>query len=67
MLTKPRAPSHTPAIKVSGVDGLLDKVVATAEEKEEIFMAQAFPSQTMIDGVKFVRRCLLKLSTKPLE
>ena len=48
--TKPQAPSHTPAIKVSGVDGQPDKIVATAEEKEEIFMAQAFPTQTMIDG-----------------
>ena len=48
--TKPQAPSHTPAIKVSGVDGQPDKVVTTAEEKEEIFMAQAFPPQTMTDG-----------------
>lgn len=36
--TKPPVPSHTPAIKVSGVDGQPDKIVATAEEKEEIFM-----------------------------
>jgi hypothetical protein len=43
--TKPQVPAHTPAIKVSGVDGQPDKIVATAEEKEEIFMAQAFPRQ----------------------
>lgn len=45
--TKPHAPSHTPTIKVGGVAGQPDKVVATAEEKEEIFMAQAFPPQAM--------------------
>jgi len=48
--TKPQAPSHTPAIKISGVDGRADKIVATAEEKEEIFMAQAFPSQAVVVG-----------------
>jgi hypothetical protein len=32
-------PSYTPAIKVGGVDGQLDRVAATAEEKEEIFIA----------------------------
>jgi hypothetical protein len=32
-------PSYTPAIKVAGVDGQPDKIAATAEEKEEIFMA----------------------------
>jgi len=48
--TKPQAPSHTPAIKISGVDGRPDKIVATAEEKEEIFIAQAFPSQAVVVG-----------------
>jgi hypothetical protein len=48
--TKPLVPSHTPAIRISGVDGRPDKIVATAEEKEEIFMTQAFPSQAMVDG-----------------
>lgn len=45
--TKPQVPSYTPAIKVVGVDGQPDKIAATAEEKEEIFMAQAFPPQVM--------------------
>jgi hypothetical protein len=40
--TKPQVPSYTPAIRVSGVDGRLDTTAATAEEKEKIFMAQAF-------------------------
>jgi hypothetical protein len=31
------------------VDGRPDKIVAIAEEKEEIFIAQAFPSQAMVD------------------
>jgi hypothetical protein len=48
--TKPQALSHTPAIKISGVDGQPDKIVATAEGKEEIFMAQAFPSQAVVVG-----------------
>lgn len=43
--TKLQIPSHTPAIKTSGADGQPDKIVATAEEKEGIFMVQAFPSQ----------------------
>jgi hypothetical protein len=47
--TKPQVPSYTPAIKVAGVDGLPDKIAATAEEKEEIFMAQAFPPQAVDD------------------
>jgi hypothetical protein len=41
--------SHTPAIKVSGMDGRPDKIVVTAEEKEELVIAQAFPSQAMVD------------------
>jgi hypothetical protein len=48
--TKPQVPSHTPAIKVGGEDGRPDTMVATAEEKEEIFMAQAFPSQIGVGG-----------------
>jgi hypothetical protein len=47
--TKPQVPSYTPAIKVAGVDGQSDKIAATAEEKEEIFMAQAFPPQAVDD------------------
>lgn len=43
--TKPRVPSHTPAIKVGGVNGQPDNIAATVEDKEEIFMAQAFPPQ----------------------
>jgi hypothetical protein len=41
--------SHTPAIKVSGINGRPDKIVATAEEKEEIVIAQAFLSQAIVD------------------
>ncbi|KAM0705433.1 hypothetical protein Q7P35_008223 [Cladosporium inversicolor] len=48
--TKPQAPSHPPAIKVSGVDGQPDKIVTTDEEKEDISMAQAFPSQAVVVG-----------------
>jgi hypothetical protein len=44
--TNPQVPSYRPAIRVSGVDGSPDTTAATAEEKEKIFMAQAFPSQT---------------------
>lgn len=32
------------------MDGQPDRVAATAEEKEEIFMAQAFPPQARDDG-----------------
>lgn len=45
--TKPKVPSHTPAIKVASIDGQPGKVAATAEEKDEIFMAQAFPPQVV--------------------
>jgi hypothetical protein len=48
--TKPQVPSYTPAIRVSGIDGRPDTTAATAEEKEKIFMEQAFPSQTGIGG-----------------
>lgn len=44
--TKPHMPSYTPAIKIGGVGGEPDKVVANAEGKEEVFMKQAFPCQT---------------------
>lgn len=47
--TKPQVPSYTPAIKVAGIDGQSDKIAATAEEKEVIFMAQAFPPQAVDD------------------
>lgn len=45
--TKPQVPSHTPAIKVASIDGQPDKIASTAEEKEGIFMAQAFPPQVV--------------------
>lgn len=43
--TKPQVPSHTPAIKVARNDSQGDRIAATAEEKEDIFMAHAFPPQ----------------------
>jgi hypothetical protein len=43
-------PSYTPAIKVGGADGQPDRVATTAEEKEEIFIAQAFPPQARDNG-----------------
>lgn len=49
--TKPRVLLHTLVIKVSSVAGRPAKIVATAEEKEEIFIAQAFPGQAEVDGV----------------
>jgi len=48
--TKPSTPSYTPAIKVEGIDGQPGKIAATAEGKEGIFMAQAFPSQPSDDA-----------------
>jgi hypothetical protein len=48
--TQPSTPSYTPAIKIEGVNGQPDRVAATAEEKEAIFMAQAFPPQPGEDG-----------------
>jgi len=39
--------SYTPAIKVAGVNSQSDKIAAIAEEKEEIFVAQAFPHQAV--------------------
>jgi hypothetical protein len=43
--TKTQVPSYTPAIKVGGVDGQPDRIAATAEEKDDVFMAQASPPQ----------------------
>jgi hypothetical protein len=48
--TKPSTPSYTPAIKVEGMNGQPGIIAATAEEKEGIFMAQAFPPQPPDDG-----------------
>jgi hypothetical protein len=48
--TKPLTPSYTPAIKIEEVNGRPDRVAATAEEKEDIFMAQAFPPQPEEEG-----------------
>jgi hypothetical protein len=42
---KPQTPSYTPAIKTFTDDGQLRSVAALAEEKEEVFMEQAFPRQ----------------------
>jgi hypothetical protein len=44
--TKAQVPSYTPATRIGGVDGQPDRVAATAEEKEEVFIAQAFLRQT---------------------
>lgn len=41
----PQTPSYTPAIRIIGDDGELIGMAASAEEKEEIFMKQAFPYQ----------------------
>lgn len=49
--TKPQVPAHTPAIKVGGIHGQPDEIAATAEEKEHIFMAQAFPPQAVDNEV----------------
>ena len=48
--TKPQALSYTPAIKISDIARQPDKIVVIAEEKEEIFLAQAFPSQAIVVG-----------------
>lgn len=48
--TKALVPSHTPAIKIASTDSRPDWVAATAEDKEEVFMAQAFPRQPRDDG-----------------
>lgn len=48
--TKPQVPSYTPAIKVEGTSSRPGWTAATAEEKEEIFMAQAFPTQAAESG-----------------
>jgi hypothetical protein len=37
-------------MKVSGVDAQPDKIVVTAEEKEDIVMAQAFQPQAAVVG-----------------
>jgi hypothetical protein len=42
-------PAYTPAVKVGGSDGQPDRVASTAEEKEDIFMAQVFPPQVRRD------------------
>ena len=56
--TKSRVPSYMPAIKVSGADGRPDTTAATAEEKEKIFIEQAFPSQIRVEE----RDCFHELS-----
>lgn len=43
--SKPQTPSYTPAIKTFTDDGQLRSVAASAEEKEEVFIEQAFPRQ----------------------
>lgn len=43
--TKLQTPSYTPAIKVSGSEGQPDFIASSAEEKEKVFMSQAFPRQ----------------------
>jgi hypothetical protein len=48
--TKAQIPSYTPAIKVGGADGQPDRAAATAKEKEEVFIAQAFPPQAKEEG-----------------
>jgi hypothetical protein len=47
--TKPQVPSHTPVLKMGGIEGQPGKIAATAEENEGISMAQAFPTQVVDD------------------
>jgi hypothetical protein len=60
-------PSYTPAIKVGGVDGHPDRVAATAEEKEEIFIAQAFPPQARDDGDIVIPSTRAKVSAEEVR
>jgi hypothetical protein len=47
--SKPQPPSYTPAIKIFTDDGQLRSVASSAEEKEDVFMRQAFPRQETTD------------------
>lgn len=73
--TKPSVPAYTPAIKIAGLNGQPDRVASTAEEKEDIFIAQAFPTQVQGDedsdipdtkaaiGAREIREALFSQST----
>jgi hypothetical protein len=65
--TKPQVPSYTPAIRVSGVDGRPDTTAATAEDKDKIFMEQAFPSQTRVDGETAFPDSVADVSTREVR
>jgi hypothetical protein len=74
--SKPQTPSYTPAIKTFTDDGQLRSVAASAEEKEDVFMRQAFPRQETTDvgtatpnttarvGAREVHEALFAQSTK---
>jgi hypothetical protein len=47
--TKPHIPLYTLAITITSDNGLPNKIAATAEDKENVFMNQAFPPQTSIE------------------
>jgi hypothetical protein len=59
--------ASAPAIKISGADGRLDGIVATAEEKARIFMAQAFPTQTGVDGEPSLSDSMVSVSARNIR
>lgn len=74
--SKPQTPSYTPAIKTFNGNGEVVGVAASAEEKEDVFMKQAFPRQETTDeeivipnttarvGAREVREALFAQSIK---
>lgn len=58
--------ASAPAIKVSGADGKLNGIVATAGEKARIFMTQAFPTHTGVDGEPSLSDSMVSVSARDI-
>ncbi|KAI7710683.1 hypothetical protein KC353_g9519, partial [Hortaea werneckii] len=65
--TKPQTPSYTPAIKIIRNDGELIGIAASAEEKEEIFMKQAFPFQASTNADNLIPNTIAEVGRRDVQ
>jgi hypothetical protein len=65
--SKPQTPSYIPAIKKSPDDGQLRGIAASAEEKEDVFMRQAFPRQETIDDETFIPDTTARVGAREVQ
>jgi hypothetical protein len=56
--------ASAPPVKISGADGRIDGIMATAEEKTRVFMAERFQQKTGVDGETWLPDSMVSVSAR---